>query len=110
MTLENRPQPPTETASQRYARDYSQRNGDWQNNADGDLVYVAPNSLGGRNDREILRRGGDVYYTYDVNGNPVPNYDVNGRNERIYVDYETGDSAVDGAGKSDRFDALKAKS
>jgi hypothetical protein len=110
MALDNRPQPPTETAAQRHARDFEQRNGDWQLNNAGDLVYVGPNTTGGRNDREVLRRGGDVYYTYDVNGNPVPNYDVNGRNEREYVNYETGDSAHTGAGKSDRFDALKAKS
>lgn len=110
MALDNRPQPPAETAAQRHARDYSQRNGDWQNDANGDLVYVEANATGGRNDREVLRRGGDVYYTYDANGLPVPNYDENGRNEREYVNYETGDSAHTGAGVSDRFAALKAKS
>lgn len=99
-------QPPSETPAQRYARDVSQRQGDWQGNAEGALVYDAD----GRIDRDFGQRGGDVYYTYDVNGNPVPNLDVNGRNERIYVDEATGDSAVAGAGKSDRFDALKANS
>src|SRR5690242_8708736 len=94
-------QPPSETPAQRYARDVSQRQGDWQGNEDGNLVYDAD----GRIDRDFLQRGGDVYYTYDVDGNPVPQYDVNGRNERIYVDEATGDSAVSGAGKSDRFDA-----
>jgi hypothetical protein len=57
-----------------------------------------------------MHRGGDNYYTYDVDGNPVPALDVNGRNEREYVDYDTGDSAVAGAGKSDRYDELKANS
>jgi hypothetical protein len=103
-------QPPTETAAQRYARDVAMQQGDWQQNGSGDLVYVAPSSTGGRIDREFLKRGGDVYYTYDVNGNPVRQLDVNGRNEREYVNYETGDSAVAGAGKSDRFDELKANS
>ena len=99
-------QPPSETPAQRYARDVSQRRGDWQGNTEGGLVYDAD----GRVDREFLQRGGDVYYTYDVNGEPVRNVDVNGRNERIYVDYATGDSAVLNAGKSDRYDALKANS
>lgn len=103
-------QPPTETAAQRYARDVSQQQGDWQGNEEGNLVYKAPTAAGGRVNREFLQRGGDVYYTYDNNGEPVRNLDVNGRNEREYVNYETGDSAVQGAGKSDRFDALKAKS
>lgn len=103
-------QPPTETAAQRYARDVSQRQGDWQGNQEGNLVYVAAGSTGGRTDREFLKRGGDVYYTYDSNGEPVRHLDVNGRNEREYVNYETGDSAVQGAGKSERFDALKANS
>lgn len=95
-------QPPAETAAQRYARDVSQRQGDWQNDVNGDLVYDAD----GRIDRDLLQRGGDVYYTYDVDGQPVPQYDVNGRNERIYVNDATGDSAVSGAGVSDRWTAL----
>ena len=103
-------QPPAETPAQRYARDVSQRRGDWQGNAQGNLAYVAPGSTGGRIDREYLRRGGDIYYTYDINKKPVAALDVNGRNEREYVDYATGDSAVAGAGKADVFDELKAKS
>lgn len=99
-------QPPSESAAQRYARDVSQRRGDWQGNEEGDLVYDAD----GRIDREFLQRGGDVYYTYDVNDKPVAHLDVNGRNERQYVNYATGDSAIQGAGKSERFDALKANS
>jgi hypothetical protein len=110
MALFNRPQPAAESAAARYARDVNQRNGDWQLNGSGDLVYVGPSATGGRIDREYLRRGGDIYFTYDVNGQPVAHLDVNGRNEREYVDYNTGDSAVAGAGKSDRFDELKANS
>lgn len=110
MAMLNRPQPPVETPAQRYARDVDQRRGDWQLNNDGDLVYVAPGSTGGRNDREYLRRGGDVYYTYEVDGTPVRELDVNGRNEREYVDYATGDSAVAGAGVSDRYSVLKGAS
>lgn len=97
-------QPPAETAAQRYARDVSQRRGDWQGSEEGNLVYDAD----GRIDREFLQRGGDVYYTYDSNGEPVAHYDTNGRNERIYVNYATGDSAVQNAGKSERYDDLKA--
>lgn len=103
-------QPPAESAAARYARDVNQRRGDWQNNAQGDLVYVAPSATGGRVDREYLRRGGDVYYTYDANKRPVRQVDVNGRNEREYVNFADGDSAVAGAGKSDLYDELKAKS
>jgi hypothetical protein len=103
-------QPPAETAAQRWARDVSQQQGDWQHDGSGNLVYSAPDSGNGRRNRTINQRGGDVYYTYDVNGNPVANLDVNGRNEREFVDYETGDSAHTGAGKSDRYDALKANS
>lgn len=105
MALDSRPQPPTESAAQRKARDINQRRGDWQLNASGNLVYVAPNSTGGRTDREILRRGGDVYYTNDANGNPVRNVDANGRNDRIYVDRKTGNSAVTG-GQHDLLDEL----
>ena len=100
------PAPAPETAAQRYARDVNQRLGDWQQDVNGDLVYVGPSATGGRIDREYLKRGGDVYYTDDG----VRHLDVNGRNEREYVDYATGDSAVAGAGKSDRFDELKANS
>ena len=99
-------QPPSETPAQRYARDVSQRQGDWQGNTEGALTYDSD----GRIDRDLGQRGGDVYYTYDGAGKPVPNLDVNGRNERIYVDYATGDSAVAGAGVSARFAALKANS
>jgi len=99
-------QPPVETAAQRYARDYGQQRGDWQGNEEGNLTYVA----NGRVNRTLLQRGGDVYYTYDENGQPVENLDENGRNEREYVNYVTGDSAVQGAGKSERYDELKAKS
>lgn len=95
MALDNRPQPPVETAAQRHARDLTQRRGDWQLNGSGDLVYVAPEALGGRNNREINRRGGDHYYTY-VDGTPVDNYDADGRNARLYVDRKTGNSAITG--------------
>jgi hypothetical protein len=110
MALMERPQPPAETAAQRYARDYSLQQGDWQNDVNGDLVYNAPDTNEGRRHRTIGLRGGDVYYTYDAEGAPVEELDVNGRNEREYVNYATGDSAVAGAGKSDRFDDLKANS
>jgi hypothetical protein len=103
-------QPPAETAAARYARDVNQRRGDWQGDEEGNLTYVAPGSTGGRIDREYLERGGDVYYTYDGSGDPVRHLDVNGRNEREYVNEATGDSAVAGAGKSERFDELKAHS
>lgn len=96
MTLDNRPQPPAETAAARHARDLTQRNGDWQLNASGDLVYVAPAALGGRNNREFNRRGGDHYYTYDANGVAVDNYDANGRNDRLYVNRLNGNSAITG--------------
>lgn len=110
MTLLTRPQPPSETPAQRYARDYSLQQGDWQNDVSGNLVYNAPDANNGRRRRTIGLRGGDVYYTYDVNSDPVYHLDVNGRNEREYVDYATGDSAVAGAGKSERYDELKANS
>jgi hypothetical protein len=103
-------QPPTETPAERYARDYSQIQGDWQHDGSGNLVYTAAGAAGARLDRTLMHRGGDNYYTYDVDGNPVPALDVNGRNEREYVDYDTGESAVAGAGKSDRYDELKANS
>jgi hypothetical protein len=105
MALDDRPQPPVETAAQRHARDLTQRRGDWQLDGSGNLVYVAPGTLGGRNNREFDRRGGDHYYTYDVNGNPVDNYDANGRNDRLYVDRKTGNSAITG-GQHDQLDAL----
>ena len=101
-------QPTPETPAQRYARDVSQMQGDWQHDGNGNLVYTASGASGARIDRTYMQRGGDVYYTYDGNGDPVVSLDVNGRNEREYVDYDTGDSAVAGAGKSDRYDELKA--
>jgi hypothetical protein len=103
-------QPPAETAAQRYARDVSQMRGDWQNDEDGDLVYVAPSATGGRIDREFLKRGGDHDYHYDEDGVATEVYHANGRNERIYVNYETGDSAVSGAGEFAHFDELKENS
>lgn len=38
----------------------------------------------GRFNRDVAQRGGDVNYTYDVNGLPVENVDVDGRNERDF--------------------------
>lgn len=105
MAMLNRPQPPVETAAQRYARDVTQQRGDWQLNGSGDLVYVAPASAGGRTYRDQSQRGGDVYYTYDVNGDPVRNVDADGRNAREYVNRTTGVSA-NGAGPHDLWDEL----
>lgn len=103
-----------ETAAQRYARDVAQRGGDVKvsYDAEGNPVFtlVAATATGGRTDRDYLKRGGDVYYTYDENGEPVRNVDANGRNEREYVNYANGDSAVQGAGKYHAYDALKANS
>jgi len=107
MALMDRPQPVAETPAQRYARDVSQQRGDWQVDVNGDLVYVAPTSpQGGRTNRDLLRRGGDVYYTYDADGNPVRNVDADGRNARIYTDYTTGVSAT-GAGPHDLYPELR---
>jgi hypothetical protein len=112
--MANSPIVGAETAAQRYARDVAARGGDVQvtYNGAGDPVFslVAATAVGGRTNRDFLQRGGDVYYTYDVNGAPIRNVDVNGRNERQYVNYATGDSAIQGAGKSDLYDALKARS
>lgn len=109
MALDDRPQPPAESAAARYARDVSQRRGDWQNDANGDLVYVGPTAVGGRTNREITRRGGDHYYTYDVNGVATAHYDADGRNAREYVNEQTGVSAITGT-EHEEFDALKANS
>lgn len=102
------------TAAQRYSRDVNQRGGDVKvasyTNNKPTWTTVAASATGGRIDREYLQRGGEVAYTYDGNGKPVRGVETNGRNEREYVNYATGDSAVAGAGVYDRFAALKAAS
>lgn len=102
-----------ETAAQRYSRDVNQRGGDVKvasyTNNKPTWTTVGPSATGGRIDREFLKRGGDVYYTYSGT-DPVRNVAANGRNERQYVNYATGDSAVAGAGVFTLFAALKANS
>lgn len=106
MAMLERVQPPAESPAQRYARDAEQQRGDWNQNEAGDLVYVEPTSEGGRLNRTEMQRGGDVYYTYDAEGNPVRNVDEDGRDAREYVDYESGVSA-NGAGPHDLYPELR---
>jgi len=90
-------QPPSETPAQRATRDLELQRGDWQRNpANDNLAYVPRNTVGSRYDRTYEHRKGDVYYTYDEDNKPVRTVAEDGRNERIYVDYETGVSAVAG--------------
>lgn len=106
MAMLNRPVVPSESPDARYARDAEQQRGDWNQDANGNLVYVAPTSDGGRLNRTQDQRGGDVYYTYDAEGEPVRNVDEDGRNAREYVDYTTGVSA-NGAGPHDLYPELR---
>jgi hypothetical protein len=45
---------------------------------------VGSETAAGRFNRDVAQRGGDVNYTYDTNGLPVKNVDVDGRNERDF--------------------------
>lgn len=110
MALMTRPQPPAESPEERYDRDYSMQQGDWQNDVNGNLVYSAPDTGNGRRNRTVNLRGGDIYYTYDVDGNPVEQLDEDGRNQREYVDYDTGVTAHAVGGVSERYATLAANS
>jgi hypothetical protein len=81
-----------EEADGRYARDHEARGGDQKYTYDGAkkpvLATVAADAAGGRNDRDLLEQTVD-------------------RQEHLYVDGETGISAVTGAKGAD-FDELKA--
>jgi len=104
-------QPPAETPAQRAARDLEQQRGDWNNHPDPDndnLVYVARTSEGARYERTYERRRGDVYYVYNEDNQPVRRYAEDGRNQRIYADYDTGVSAVAGTAHP-RYNQFKTR-
>jgi hypothetical protein len=84
---------PTETAAQRYNRDYQQRGGDVKYTegvglAGATATTVAATATGGRTDRELLQQTAE-------------------RQDRLYVDRATGISAVTGT-KDEDFDDLAA--
>jgi len=92
-------QPPAETPAQRAARDLEQQRGDWNgvvDPANDNLAYVTRTTEGARYERTYERRRGDNYYVYNEDNQPVKRYAEDGRNQRIYVNYDTGVSAVSG--------------